>query len=203
MVLFLYIKINNANIKIVLISVILSYIILIFPIFIRFNLSYSTDVKKFLYNVKLFNCIVILYGYAEKIEEGIAIHLNRRKAIIITNDKIFDVRNKIKPLKDYHVIKFYTQIDLGDEDDLLRPLLISYTLNYVTQYLELFLRNSKSYVKFNKVINIYEEKKLFSLKVKATFVLNLLMITISIIKIILEKTIYAIKNRKQQNQQSN
>ena len=94
----MYIKIYNANIKIVLIAVITTFILLIFPIFIRFNFAYSNEAKKILYTVKLFNFIVIFYGYVEKIEEGIAIHLNKTKAIIITNDKIFDVKNKIKPL---------------------------------------------------------------------------------------------------------
>ncbi len=201
--LFLYIKIINANIKIVLITVILTYVLLIFPIFIRFNVAYSNEVSKVFYKVKLFNFIVLFYGYVEKIDEGIAIHLNKRKAIIITNDKIFDVGNKIKPLKDYHVIKFNAQIDLGSKENVIAPLSLAYVINFVAQYFEWFLENSKPYVKYNKVINVYEDEELFLLKTNATFVLNLLMITISIIKILVEKTFYAIKNRKQQNQQGN
>ena len=200
---FLYIKYFYANIKIVLAIVITVFIILIFPLFLTFDINYKQSTKRVYYKIKLFNFVLLLYGYVEKIQEGIAIHLNRKTAIIITYDKIFDMKNKIKPLKDYHVINMQLQIDMGSEKGVLEPISIGYFINYISQYFEWLIVNSKPYVKFEKTINIYENEKLFSLKINATFVLNLLMITISAIKIIMEKIIYAIKNRKQQNKQSN
>ena len=197
--LFLYIKNLTANIKIVLTIVILTYILLIFPIFIRIDVAFTKDAKKILYKIRLFNLFVLFYGYVEKVNEGIAIHLSKRKAIIITNDKIFDVKNKIKPLKDYHVIRLFMQIDLGNKESILTSLSTAWSINFVTKYVEWFLENSKPYVKFNSAINVYEEKDLFCVKINATFVFNLLMVTISLIKILLEKTFYAIKYRKQQN----
>ena len=197
--LFLYIKNLTANIKIVLTIVILTYILLIFPIFIRIDVAFTKDAKKILYKIRLFNLFVLFYGYVEKVNEGIAIHLSKRKAIIITNDKLFDVKNKIKPLKDYHVIRLFMQIDLGNKESILTSLSTAWSINFVTQYVEWFLENSKPYVKFNSAINVYEEKDLFCVKINATFVFNLLMVTISLIKILLEKTFYAIKYRKQQN----
>ena len=197
--LFLYIKNLTANIKIVLTIVILTYILLIFPIFIRIDVAFTKDAKKILYKIRLFNLFVLFYGYVEKVNEGIAIHLSKRKAIIITNDKLFDVKNKIKPLKDYHVIRLFMQIDLGNKESILTSLSTAWSINFVTKYVEWFLENSKPYVKFNSAINVYEEKDLFCVKINATFVFNLLMVTISLIKILLEKTFYAIKYRKQQN----
>lgn len=192
----MYINNLNANIKVVLTAFIIVYIILIFPIFLTIKIRVNKGNNRLFYTIVIFGFIKLLNGYLELIKEGIAIHLTRYKAIIIPLKNIFEMRNKIKPLKDYHIIKFNIELALGLNNSLILPVSISFLLNYILQYVEWFLYNKKPYVKIDTNISLYENDNIADLHVKATVVFNLMMVIISLIKIGVEKVFYAIKNRK-------
>ena len=107
------------------------------------------------------------------------------------------MRKKIKPLKDYHVIRFDIKLVFGVNESLIIPISISFVIRYLLQFIEWFLYNKKPYVKINTDISIYEDKDIAELNAKATAVFNLMMVVISLIKIGVEKVFYAIKNREQ------
>ena len=174
-----------------IVTVIIS-IIIIFPIFINIKINFDSSIKK-IYFIK------ILYGYIEKDTEGIIIHLNKRKAILIFYKDLFSMKDKAKPLKDYHLINFCSEISVGINNDIVKALELGYIYNYIMFYIRWLTFNKKPYFNLDTKVNIYEEKNLFIYKCKSTVLLNLLMIIISLIKIFVEKIYYAIRNRLQQN----
>lgn len=193
----MYINNLNANIKVVLTAFIIIFSVIIFPIFITIRISFNKKNEKLYYSIVVFGCIRLLNGYIEIIKEGIAIHLTKYKAIIIPLKNILEMRKKIKPLKDYHVIRFDIKLVFGVNESLIIPISISFVIRYLLQFIEWFLYNKKPYVKINTDISIYEDKDIAELNAKATAVFNLMMVVISLIKIGVEKVFYAIKNREQ------
>ena len=194
----MYIKIQFANSILVLIVTVIISIIIIFPIFINIKINFDSSIKKIYYEIKIF-FIKILYGYIEKDTEGIIIHLNKRKAILIFYKDLFTMKDKAKPLKDYHLINFSSEISVGIKNDVIKALELGYLYNYIMFYIKWLTFNKKPYFNLDTKVNIYEEKNLFIYKCNSTVLLNLLMIIISLIKIFVEKIYYAIRNRLQQN----
>ena len=196
----MYILTQIADIKIVLTAILILVSIIIFPIFINGDFHLSQDKLKLFYKIKVFGFITILKGYAEFIKEGIIIHLTKRKAIILPFENLFEVKRKVEPLKDYHLINFKLNVELGNEENILAPLTTAFIINYIYNYFKWFLHHKKPY--FNSDINIFviDEKNVFEIFLKGTAVFNLLMILISLIKILAGKLINAFKQRIKQNQ---
>lgn len=185
-----------ANIKIVLVAFITVYIILIFPIFININITYNQDeFNKINLNIKIFNFIRVFNAYIELIEEGIAIHFNKRFAKIYEYKNLLNIKKKFKPLKDYHILKFNSLINIGTIDNKIIATNCSLIAIFITNFVSSIFNYVKPQLNIKNNVYIYEDVNVFEVKVKSLVILNLLMIIISLIKIILEKLIYAIKNR--------
>ena len=177
--------------KIVLLAIIIIFIVLIFPIFLNLNFHYSMDAKKLFYQIKLFGFIKILGGYAQLIEEGVVIHLTKNKAIILPFSKIFDVRKKVEPLKDYHFIKLKTVTEIGVSDSAILPTVLSFSLSFIDKIVCWFLYNFKSQLDVDNRFFVFEGVDRLEIFCKLDVVFNILMIIISAIKILTEKVIYA------------
>lgn len=197
--LFLYIKNINANIKFVIIAAILTYIILIFPLFLNLQIYYSANLKRVYFAIDLFGMLKIISGYIEIIKEGVCIHLTKNKAIIIENKQLLGVGEKVKPLKDYHIIRVHSLTEIGLAKNNLAAFSAAFILNYINQTLDWYFYHDKPYLVLDNKINYHEDENVLNLYMKSTIIFNLLMILLSIIKIIMEKIIYAIIYRQQQN----
>ncbi len=149
------------------------------------------------YQIKLFGFIKIIYGYIELIDEAIAIHINNKKAILIFYKDIFSMRKKFKPLRDYHVFKLNTAISLGVLDDEVQRLNFAIMYNFIFNIIGQCTSQIKPYLSLKSNIILYEKENIFMFRVRSTFVFNILMVLISLIKIFLEKIIYAVKSRTQ------
>ena len=182
-----------------LILVIALYILLIFPIYLNGYLYFSLDVKKLFFSIKLFKAIKLFSGYAELRKEGIFIHLTRKKAILIPYSSLTSMKKKVKPLKDYHIIKWEFEADLGMENNTLFALETAFFINYFTSFINWLTSNIKPYLIIKNNVNVYDSKNVLRLYFYGTVLLNSLMILLSLVKILLEKIIYALSNGKEQN----
>lgn len=183
-----------------LIATIIVFILLIFPIFINLKLAFILQDKKLYFNIKLYGLINILNGYIEKIDEGLAIHLTKNKAIIVPYKKLLNVKGSVKPLMDYHFYNVTLDVTLGNENSILTPTTISFISSYIINQITWYLYHKKPYVKINKNFTVIEEKNICDVRFSTLILFNLLMIILSIIKIVVEKIINGIRK---QNKQSN
>ena len=182
-----------------LIAFIIIYILLILPLFIRFRIGYFNENKKLYFTVYLFSFIKLLYGYIEKIDNGLAIHINGKKTFIFNFNNIFSMKSKVKPLMDYHIKRFYSVIEIGGEK-LFNNLAFSFFYNYINERLIWLLKCKKNYIKVQNDLNIIEDENIFSVYMEFTVILNILMILLSFIKILMGKIINGISKRKQSKQ---
>lgn len=187
-----------ANIKIVL-TVILIVIIIIFPIFINVKIFFdNTNLLR--YKISLFNIIRVFCGNIEALEDGIVVHLTRKNAILVPYFELINLRKKFEPIKDFHLIQFISNIEISAEDALETVGIISFSYLIFTNVIKCIINTFKPYVNIKTNVNVMEESDIFKIKVGFILVFNLLIVIISAIKILMEKIIYAIKNKRKQSQ---
>lgn len=177
-------------------GIIISVILIIFPIFLGVETVFSKDIKRLCVLVKVFG-IKILSGYFEVKNDGIYFHITAKKAIYIPYKSLFGFRKKMKPLQDYHFLKFYLTADIGSKNNSLTSMNLGFLLSYANWYVCRYFSLYKPYLDIQNNINVYENSSVFNLYFSGTIVFNLLMILLSIIKILTEKFIYAIGKGKQ------
>jgi len=182
----------------VIITIIVVFAILIFPIFISLDGAFILSDKKIHYKIKIFKIFNLFYGYVEKDAGGIIIHISKRKAIYIPYSSMFDMSKKFKPLRDYHLIKFNSLLEVGGEK-VFYSLCFSFVYNYIDNIISWFFYHKKPYFKFDNRVLLYENEQKFNYFLQATVVFNILMVVISFIKILVEKIIYAISIKTRQN----
>jgi len=182
---------------------IIVFSILIFPLFISVKACIIFNDKKLYFTLQLFGFIKLLGGYVELGKDGLIIHLSKNKAIIIEKKNLLSVGKKFKPLKDYHVIKFVFLLEIGAKNRELIALESAFIVNYISEIAKWIIYNKKPYVNYSGNVNMYQDTDNINIFIDTVFLLNLLMILLSLIKIIWEKMIYALSRRKQQNKQSN
>ncbi len=179
--------------------VVLSFILLIFPIFLNIKIIYNYEYKKFYYLIQIFGFIKIVSGYGQYYINKIVIHISDTKAFLFEIIDLDRLKKSFKPLMDYHFIKLNTLIELGSNDDTLPPLKTVFMLNYLSSIIKWFLVNKKPYIVIDNNFSVYESEKKFNFYGKTLIVLNILMILISIIKIVMERIIYEFRKNKQSN----
>lgn len=171
--------------------IIIAVILLIFPIFISGQFYFNKNEIKIYYKIKLFKFIKIIYGYAELLDDGIILHLTKNRAVLLPYSNIFEIRKKVEPLKDYHLITASLTTNLGSEDVFI-PSSAAFIVNYLYNYLKWFLHHKKPYFKFDNSVNVYVGASIFEVKFGGVVVFNLLMVVLSLIKILVGKVLYAI-----------
>ncbi len=175
-----------------MLAVLIIYTFLIFPIFLSVNCNYLEENKTLYFKFKLFK-IRIFYGAIRVISQGVAIQIYRKRTIIVPFNKLVSVREKVEPLKDYHFIKFTSDIEIGNQENPLSAILIACSVNTFYNYLHWYLSCIKPYVKINNNVKVHTDKNVLKLKFNLTVIFNLLMIVLSLIKILVGKLNYAIK----------
>lgn len=172
---------------------------LIFPLFLSIDLAYTGENAKLYFGVRLFGFIKVLSGYAEKIKEGFAFHLSEKKAYIISYKDLTGAKESIKPFMDYHFIKIRTVIETGNTDGVAYPLAAAFVSSYINGFVCRIFAHKKPYLVLDNSFNVYLDRDVFNVFLKTDFVFNLIMVVSSVIKIITEKIIYAIRQRKNKN----
>lgn len=195
---FLYNKKFFTDIKLVL-TLFFCVIVIIFPLFLDINVLYLSERKKMFIGVYLFGFIKIIGGYVQKINEGFSFHVSEKKAFIFSYKNLFGAKEKIKPFMDYHFIKIKTVTETGILTDAEKKLPCIFAASYANEFLLWFFSLKKPYLVIDNSFNVYTEKDLFNFYAKINFVFNLLMVISSVVKILTEKTIYAIRKRKNEN----
>ena len=194
----LHIYLIFTDIKIVL-TLFLCVAALIFPLFLNIDLAYTGENAKLYFGVRLFGFIKVISGYAEKIKEGFAFHLSEKKAYILSYKSLTGAKESIKPFMDYHFIKIRTVIETGNSDDAVAPLAAAFASSYINGIVCRIFSFKKPYLVLDNSFNVYLDRDVFNVFMKIDFVFNLIMVISSVIKIITEKIIYAIRQRKNQN----
>lgn len=166
------------------------FLSIIFPIFINAFIFYENNQKKLYFNLCVFS-ISIISGYVER--TGIALQIQlKRKSIKVPLKKLLSIRGSFKPLKDYHVFNVKSFVNVGAKSSGAVLLgLGAFSNTFINAFNQYHYNRRRRNLIFNNINYVLDEGG-FSVSLKSLFVINILMILISLTKIILEK----IKNGK-------
>ena len=171
---------------------IIIFTLLIFPIFLNIDVYYRKDIKKVFFNICIYKRLKVFGGYISIIKDGLLIHYTNKKALLISFKSIFGIKNKVKPLKDYHFININSLIESDYSDNQLNTTVLAFVYVWHNQLIGRILAELKPYLKYKNEIELYEYKKETCLYLETTTIFNLLMIIISLIKMLVEKMLYAV-----------
>lgn len=169
------------------------FAILLFPIYTHVDIFFNKSCKKAYVNVNLYKFLKIFGGYFSLYKGGVALHLNDRKAILFPYKNIFDIRNKVEPLKDYHIKKINFRLDVGYRNCQEISIYLPFVYVWHNELLGNVLSQVKPYLDYENSLYVYENDNRFNIFLEITTIFNLLMVLISLVKISMEKLLNAFK----------
>lgn len=156
-------------------------ILLIFPIFVRLELYFSNTTNKLYFCFKIFSIIKLLFGEITTNGNGIIINLNYKKLIIYKYKNFLNIKDKIKPLRDYHLLKCKTYLNIGVKNFENSVIIASFFLT-ITELINMSIKELKPYIKFKNNLNIYEDSDDKNAFASLNFVFNLLTVLLGLLK---------------------
>ena len=98
-----------------LIVVLVVAAILFFPIYLETDAHYDMNRKKFAFAVYLYKFIPIIGGYAATYPGGLALHVSRKKAILVPYKQLDSERKKFSFFKTFRLKSFNLTTESGAE----------------------------------------------------------------------------------------
>ena len=191
MYIFLLFANDNFNV-IILVTVIV--VLLIFPFVLEVSAFISKENKSLYFSFKLFSLLLILQGNIKAKNNGLIITYNN-KTIYFPFKKILDIKEKIKPLRDYHVVKCKILVNIGLEEKYLEGLVFASVAQSISQVIFISLKELKNYVKIRQYINVCENLTDVNCYIKLKILFNILTVILSLIKKTLGKIFLWMKTK--------
>ncbi len=171
-------------------------IVIFFPIFIKGNAIFLAVDRKLYFNVNAFKFINILGGYIKIESKGIRTFLSSKKVIFMPYKNIFNVKEKIKPLMDYHVIELNYLLDIGSINNHEQALTFGLLSNRIFNSTSKLFKTNKPYLNLKGKTRIYHDRNVLNVFLHVKICLNLFMIILSFVKILTEKLINVLKEKR-------
>ena len=89
--------------------------ILFFPIYLETNAHYDMNRKKFAFSVYLYKHIPIIGGYVATYPGGIALHVSKKKAILVPYKQLNSERKRFSIMKTFRLKEFNLTTESGAE----------------------------------------------------------------------------------------
>lgn len=105
-------------------SLIITVVLLFFPIIIETDIHFDMNRKKFAFGVYFYKLFKLVGGYAAPYHGGIALHVSPKKAILIPYAQMDSERKKFSFLKTFKLISFTLTTETGAE--YLLPVAIAH-----------------------------------------------------------------------------
>ncbi len=88
---------------------------LFFPIYLETDVHYDMNRRKFAFAVYAYKCIPIIGGYVATYSGGFAVHVSKKKAILIPYNRVNSERKKFSFIKTFRVKSFILTTEVGAE----------------------------------------------------------------------------------------
>lgn len=165
-----------------------------FPVFLWLDVYADIRKNRVWFSLSTYRYLKLFGGYSQLDREGIAVHLTKKKAIFLPFDKMADTRKKFEITKGFQLWRFHQVVETGGSDTVygifLAALIQSVsggTFGYLkTKHPFLSLKNS----------TLLGEKPCLKLSFQTAVIFNGLVLTLAIVKKILEALINWIRKKR-------
>lgn len=169
-------------------------LIYLLPVFVYVDGYVDVEENKCWFSLSLYKHLKIFGGYAQLTKDGAVIHLTKKKAVIIEYAKMTDTRKKFEITKGFQLWRFHQIVETGGAQ---KPygVLIAAALQALSGSVFSVLQTAYPFVSLKSGILLTEKTSLkVSLQTAAVF--NGLVLTIALIKKLLEALINWIRTKK-------
>ena len=89
--------------------------VIFFPFFIKTDAHYDMNRKKLGFSVSLFGMFKLLGGYIGTYNGGIAVHLSKKRAVLIAYNKLNSERKRFSFIKTFRLVSLKQTVETGAE----------------------------------------------------------------------------------------
>lgn len=90
-------------------------LLLFFPIYVELNAHYDMNRRKFAFGVYAYKIFKLLGGYLATYTGGLALHLTRKKAVLVPYSQMDSERKRFSFIKTFRLKKIITTVETGAE----------------------------------------------------------------------------------------
>ena len=161
------------------IAVVVIAAILFFPIYLEMDAHYDMNRKKFAFAIYLYKLVPLIGGYATTYPGGIALHISKKKAILLPYRQLDSERKKFSLFKTFHLKSFQLTTESGAE-----YLFMVATMHAVLRTLFFIKGGEKEYIENNLWLTDGDELRL---SLNCLLYFNLYILLKSFVKFCKEK----------------
>ncbi len=172
----------------------ISVLLFLFPIYVRIDAYLDVKENKCWFAVSLYKHLKIFGGYGEVRKEGIAIHITKKKAILISYGKMTDTRKKFEITKGFQLIRFHTILETGGADTM-PGVMLGAAVTALSGSIFSVLHTKHPFLSLKNNL-LLTDRTCLKLSLQTDTVFNGLILTIALVKKLLEAWINWIRTKK-------
>lgn len=175
-------------------SLFIGFLIQIFPIFVHLDVYLNAFENRCWFCISFYKHVKIFSGYVQLTKEGIIFHLTKKKAILLTYDKMKDTKSKFELTKGFQLYKFHQVIETGNVNAPI-SILWAALLQILSGQICSVVQTKHPFLSLKNTVLLSECRE-FKLTFHAVTVFNWYVVMTALIKKALEAIIKWIKTKK-------
>ncbi len=175
-------------------SVFVGTLLLLLPVYLRVDAYLDVKENKCWFSISLYKHLKIFGGYGEVIKDGIAIHVTKKKAILISFGKMTETKQKFDIAKGFQLIRFHTILETGGADTVY-GLMLGAAITATSGGIFSVLQTKHPFLSL-KSNSLLTNHACVKLSLQADTVFNGLIVIVAITKKLLEALINWIRTKK-------
>lgn len=169
-------------------------LLFLFPVFFFTDIYVDVPENKCWFSLSLYKHFKIFGGYAQLEPDGIALHLTKKKAVFVPYAQMTDTRKKFEITKGFQLWRFHQIVETGGADTVY-GIFIAAVLQSASSAAFSVLQTKHPFLSL-KNSTLLGEKTTVKITLEAALVFNGLIVTIALIKKLLEAIINWIRTKK-------
>ncbi len=156
----------------------------LFPVFVWAEVYADAKERKAWFSLSLFRRIRVFGGYAELRKEGLAVHLTKKKAVLLPYSEMTETRKKFEIAQGFQIWRFRQVVEIGGAN---RPYGVMLAALLQTAGAQAFaiLKTRHPFLSVGSS-TLLNNRPVFKLSVQTALVFNGLVLTVALIKKTLE-----------------
>lgn len=169
-------------------------VLLIVPIWVNIHAHFDVLERKIWFSIRLFHVIKLLGGYILLTNEGFAIHVSKKKALIFPYTQLFTMRKQFEITNGFQLLRLRFTIETNGAERMY-GVAIATGLRIIGDVLYPILQTKYPLLSAKNYI-LLSDKKIFTISMEMVTAFNFVILIIAIIKKILEGILQWIRERK-------
>ena len=177
-----------------IISAFFGTLLFLFPLYVRVEAHLDVKENKCWFFVGLYRHIKVFGGYGQLENDGIALHITKKKAIFLPYAKLADTRKKFEITQGFQLMRFHQVVETGGADTIY-GIMLGAVSNAVAGSLFSILQTKHPFLSLKNNLLLTNRAQL-KITLESEVVFNGLVLAVALTKKLLEVFINWIRTKK-------